>query len=225
MTATIGDNQPPALEAFSMAIDDWMDEAKNHLDGKEIENQAQADDLGTILKTMKELARDAEKARKAEKQPHLDAGKAVDASWKPYLDKAKLVIAEATKPLTAWRTKVQAEKDAEAQQLREEAEAAERKAQEARKEAASLEEAEQAEAMLQQADKAKKTANKIDRAPTGLRTTWEVEVTDYGALLAHYKSNMPDRVKDWLAQQAQRDVNGGVRMIPGVIVHERKRAA
>lgn len=198
----IGGNNPPALEAFSMAIDDWMDEAKNHLDGKEIENQAQADDLGTILKTMKELARDAEKARKEEKQPHLEAGKAVDAAWKPYLDKAKLVIAEATKPLTAWRTKVQAEKDAEARRLREEA-----------------------EAMLQQADKAKKTANKIDRAPTGLRTTWEAEVTDYGALLAHYKSNMPDRVKDWLSEQAQRDVNGGVRMIPGVIVHERRKAA
>lgn len=177
-TAPIGHNEPPACEAFAMAINDYYAEAKNHLDGKPIENQKQADDLTAILDIMKELLRDAEKSRKSEKQPFLDAGKEVDTRWKAVQEPAKLTITEATKPLTVWRVAVQAEKDAEAKRLREEADKAERDAHSQREQAAGLSEVHEAETLLEQAKIAKLMANKIDRGATGLRTTYKAEITD-----------------------------------------------
>lgn len=225
MTATIGDNNPPASEAFAMAIDDLNAEAKNFLDGEPIENEGQADALTDILDGMKQLSRDAEKSRKAEKEPHLKAGKEVDTRWKEPIDKAKLVISVATGPLTVWRQKVQAEKDAEQKRLREIAEKAEREAQAERANAVSLEDAEQAEEKLKQSKIATATANKIDRTATGLRTYWEAEITDYGALLAFIKKTNSSWLKDRLDEYAQQRVHREHSNMPGVIAHEKKRAA
>lgn len=218
-------NNPPASEAFAMAINDLFAEAKNFLDGSEIESQGQADSLTVILDGMKELLRDAEKTRKAEKQPHLDAGKAVDTKWKEVQEPAKLTIAEATKPLTVWRTKVQAEADAKAKKLREEAEAKELAAVKARASATSLEDAEAAEKLLKQADIAKKTANKIDRGATGLRTSWDAQVLDYGALLKWVKQNRPDDLMEFLNTFAHRNIAlAKAGNLPGVGAKEVKKA-
>ena len=224
-TPAVGHNNPPACEAFSMAITDLFDEAKNHLDGKPIENEAQADALTDILDGMKQLLRDAEKARKAEKEPHLQAGKAVDARWKEPKSKAELAIVEAAKPLTTWRLAVQAKKEAEEKRLREEVAAKVAKAQQARSEATNLDDAEKAEAMLKQADIAKKTANKVSRAPIGLRTYWEAEITDRRALLQHVMKSDPQWLEDRLTEYAEGQVRATHLDMPGVIAHERKRAA
>lgn len=219
-------NNPPASEAFAMAINDLFAEAKNFLDGNPIENEAQADALGDILSGMKALLRDSEKSRKEEKQPHLDAGKAVDTKWKEVQEPAKLTIAEATKPLTVWRVKVQAEKDAEAERLREEAKAKELEALEARTAATSLEDAEKAEELIKRADIAKKTANKIDRGATGLRTSWDAQVLDYGALLKWIKQNRADDLCEFLNTFAHRNIEiAKAGNLPGVEAREVKKAA
>lgn len=226
MTAISGHNRAPACESFAMAINDLFAEAKNFLDGQPIEKQQQADALGKILTMMKDLVRDAEKTRKAEKQPHIDAGKAVDDRWKAVKAPAELTIAEATKPLTVWRTEQQAKADAEAKRLREEAATKLAEAQAARESAASLEEAEQAEAVLERANIAQKTANKIDRAPTGLRTTYAAHVTDYGLLLKWVKQTHGEELKQFLDGYAQRNIEiAKAGNMPGVEVETVRKAA
>lgn len=226
MTAAIGHNSPPASEAFAMAINDLFAEAKNFLDGQPIENQQQADALGDILTGMKELVRDAEKTRKAEKQPHIDAGKAVDDRWKAVKAPAELTIAEATKPLTVWRTEQQRIADEKAKRLREEAAADLARAQAARESATSLEDAEHAEAILKGATIAQRTANKIDRAPTGLRTTWDAQVLDYGALLKWMKAKRQDDLMEFLNTFAQRNVEiAKAGNMPGVVAQQIRKAA
>lgn len=215
--ATIGHNEPPACEAFGMAINDLFAEAKNFLDGQPIENQQQADALGDILTGMKELLRDAEKTRKAEKQPHLDAGKEVDERWKAVRSPAELTIAEATEPLTVWRVEQQRIADEKAKELREEAAKKEQQAQAARESATSLEEAEEAESLLKSASIAQKTANKIDRSATGLRTTWDIQVLDYGALLALMEKNRADDLCEFLNTYAHRNIElAKAGNLPGV---------
>ena len=223
--ATIGDNNPPASEAFAMAINDLKAEASNFLDGEPIADKKQADAYSLILDSMKEYLRDAEKTRKAEKEPFLDAGREVDGRWKSVTDPAKMTIDMIAKPLTVWRQAEQAKRDAEAKALRERAEREAQKALQARNSAQTIEQAEQAEAMLESAEIAKKTANKIDRSATGLRTYWEVELTDALALGKWAWTNRNPEYLEFLEALAKREMTlAKAGQLPGVAAHERKKA-
>lgn len=217
MTAEIGHNMPPASEAFSMAINDLFTEAKNFLDGQPIADEGQADAYTAIMDGMKELLRDAEKTRKAEKEPFLVAGREVDERWKAATAPAQLTVKEIAKPLTVWREAQQAIKDAETAKLREEGAQKEKKAQAARESAISLEDAEKAEEQLKRADIAKKTANKIDRSASGMRTSWVAEVTDPLALGKWAWLNRRDEYTTFLEGLAKREINlAKAGQLPGV---------
>ena len=68
-------------------------------------------------------------------------------------------------------------------------------------------------------------ANKIDRSATGLRTYWEAEITDRKAALLHYIARAPERFTALIQQMADEDARGVRAPVPGVVFHERKRAA
>lgn len=226
-------NQPPPFEHWSLIIEDLTLEAQNFLDGEPIANQGQADAVALLLEGIRKASKSADAERAAEKKPHDDASKAVQAKWRPLIDKCDLAASVAKKALTPWLEHLEAEQRAIAEKARQEALEAQRKAEEARKWDMDLSAQEEAAEAQKQADIATAIARKADKAKPqaqagraiGLRTSYRAEVTDYGALLAHYKRTRPDDLKAWLSDQAQKDVRAGMRVIPGVLVHEERSAA
>lgn len=227
----IGHNNPPeAIDPFAamaVHINDLYELAEGTLTGGDITTPEQAEQIEALKTTIKKAVADAEKARKAEKEPHLEAGRAVDTKWKALTDKGTLAAKTAATALTPWLLKVQAERDAEQKRLREEAEA---KAEEARKAFTTtaptdLEARADAERIAKEAAQATAAANRIDRSATGLRTYWNATVTDYGALLAYLKKSDPASLRAMLDDYATKQKNAGARILPGVLIEEEKRAA
>lgn len=223
-------NGGPPLDPFAaheVHIGDLMELAEGALHGNAIETQEQADAIDELLDSIKDAAKALEATRKAEKA-HWDAGAAaVQAKAKPLSNKLDIAKDTAIKALTPFRLKVQAEKEAEQQRLREEAD---RLAEEARAKfvhsaptdlAARIE----AEELAKVAKAATIAANKIDRSATGLRTYWTALVTDYGDLLAYMKQSDPHGLRSMLDDYAERQKNAGVRILPGVEITEHRRAA
>lgn len=218
-------NHPPAYEAFSLHIEELFALVSATTAGATVENDDQDAALDDLLDQMRKAKKDADAERAAEKKPHDDAGKAVQAKWKPLLDRCDMGMAEIKNLLTPYRNAKQKAKDEAARIAREEAAAKEQAAREALQSSEDLEERFAAEEQFKQAQKLKAVANKIDRSATGLRTSYRAEITDYAALLRHYKERRPDDLKAWLVEQANRDVRAGERGIPGVTVVEERNAA
>jgi hypothetical protein len=225
-------NNPPPEMAFAMAIDDLYSEAGNFIDGTPIDSQGEADAIGIILSSLKQIVKDADKARKAEKKPHDDAAKAVQAKWTPITDKAERAITAIQKPLTAYLMAQEAVRQADAQRLADAAALAEQQAQQAMQNVSSLADAEQAEQLVKDAKKLTASAKRADSAKShvasvgraiGLRTYWKATVTDYSALLAYMKQARPDDLKAMLADYATAQVRCGAKHLPGVLIEEEKR--
>lgn len=227
MTAGIGHNQPPSpFAAHETHILDLMELAEGALHGNAIETPEQAAAVDEILSDIKKAAAALEATRKAEKEP-FDVGKAkVQAIAKPLASKLDIAKETAIKALTPWRNKVQAEKDAEQQRLREEAD---RLADEARAKfthsaptdlAARIE----AEELAKVAKKASAAANKIDRSATGLRTRYEAEIIDPIAFgkwaWAHRRPEYMKFLQTLAASEARANVT-----IDGLTIHKFKHAA
>lgn len=223
----IGGNNPPADAAMTIHVDDLFTLLSDTLAGGEVSNDEQEAAIDAILNDFRDAAKDAEKARKDEKEPHLEAGRQVDAKWKPITDKANRGATACKDALTPYRTAKQRAKDEAARKAREEAEAREKAAQEALRGSEDLEAKFAAEQELEAAKKLAAVANKIDRAPTGLRTFWEAEITDRKAALLHYLARVPERFEALIQQLADEDSRNEAtrRDIPGIIFHERKKAA
>lgn len=236
-TDMTGHNAPPPYEAFSLHIEELIENAKQFLDGEPIANQGQADEVGKLLDMIRTAKKDADKERAAEKKPHDDAGKAIQAKWKPLLDRCDIATDTAKKALVPWLEKLEAEQRAAAAKAREEAEAARLAALEAERAAKAsvdLEAAERAEQARKDADIAQAQANRADKAKAhaaggsraiGLRSYWIAELVDPVAALKHYKQAQPELLKAWLLEQAQKDANAGKRTIPGFAINEDRRAA
>ena len=231
MTATIGHNNPPEpldpFAAMAAHIGDLYELAEGALTGSAIDTPEKAAQIETLKSDIKKAVADAEKARKAEKEPHLEAGRAVDTKWKAITDKGTLAAKTAATALTPWLQKVQAEKDAEQERLRKEAEAKANAARNAFTTTAptDLEARANAEQLAKEAAKATAAANRIDRSATGLRTYYNATVTDYGALLAYMKQSDPQGLRDMLDEYAQKQKNAGARVLPGVLIEMERRAA
>lgn len=231
----IGGNSPPAFEAFSMALDDVYVEAQNWLDGAKVESQAQADAIGTIMATARQIKKDADAARADEKRPHDEAGKAVQEKWRPLLTRADNIVSAAQKPLTAFMEAEQARQRVAAEEARKEALRLQQEAQEARQASAgNLAATEQAEALQKDADRAIKAAGRAEKAKPnvagmdraiGLRPHWEAEVVDRRAALNHFIKRSPERFEALVQQLADEEARGARAPVPGVTFHERKRAA
>jgi hypothetical protein len=237
MTAVpaIGHNNPPAFDAYSMALDDAFATAKDFLDGSPIETQGQADAVGRIVGEVKRIKKDADLARKEEKRPHDEAAAAVQAKWSPLIDRADTIVKAAQAPLTAYLNKL-ADEQREAERIARE-EAA-RKAQEAiaaqRASAGSVDAVDAAKALQKEADAAHKAAKRagrekahvagMDRA-IGLRTYWRHEITDRRELLKWIMNNDVPALEAFTDEYARTAVAGGVRWLPGVTITEEKRVA
>jgi chemotaxis protein histidine kinase CheA len=223
--ATIGDNRPPPEAAFGLHIDDLFSLLSDTLAGGEVSTDEQEAAIDAVLDDFRQAAKDADKARTAEKKPHDDAAKAVQAKWKPIVDKAERGAVACKEALTPYRTAKQQAKDEAARKAREEAEAREADARKALKQSDDLEAKFAAEQELEAASKLKAVANKIDRSATGLRTYWEAEITDRKAALLHYLGRVPERFEALIQQMADEDARSTRAPVPGIIFHERKRAA
>jgi hypothetical protein len=231
--ATLGHNQPPVtpFDECQAKIGDLYGEAKNWLDGDEIENQQQADALSKLLDEIRKAAKEADEHRKVEKKPHDDAAKAVQAKWKPLIDDCDRAADAAKKALTPFLQKQEAEKRRKAEEARREAEEKERAAREAiqasrgdleAREAAErqLEEAKAAEASARKAEKDRGTAKGGARA-VSLRTSYRAEVIDHTAFARWVWLNDPEAINGFLDEYAARMVRQGKRAgMPGVTVHE-----
>jgi hypothetical protein len=228
----IGHNNPPAIDAFGMALDDAYATAKDFLDGSPIETQGQADAIGRIVSEVKKIRKDADAARAEEKRPHDEAAKAVQAKWKPLLDRADTIVTAAQRPLTTYLAKLAAQQ-AEAERLaRVEAERAAQAAIEAQRQADGVEAIEQAKRLQDEADKAAKAANKagkakahvagVDRA-VGLRSHRVATVTDHRAALLWIAKNDAAAVNAFVEDYARR--NAPTRPMDGVEVTTERRVA
>jgi hypothetical protein len=229
---TIGHNNPPAFDAYSMALDDAYSTAKDFLDGKPIETQGEADAVGRIVAEVKRIKKDADAARADEKAPHLQASRAVDAKWKPLEERADTILRAANAPLTAYLTKLAAEQ-AEAERIaREEAAAKAQEAIAAQREASgSIDAVERAKALQDEADKAAKAAAKLGKAKAhvagmdraiGLRTYQVATVTDRKALLQHIMRHDPEPLREWLAEYARKALP---MQLPGVEISTERKVA
>lgn len=231
-TALLSNRTAEPSVLFAEEIDDLLLEARNYLDGEPIANEQQAEAVSSLLNRLRRVSNDADDARKAEKKPHDDAGKAVQAKWKPILDKADLAATTAKQALAVWLRKVEEKQREEAEAARKEAERLARIAAEAHAEASgNLEAAEDAERLLKAAEGAQKFAAHAEKArplatggerAIGLVDKFTPILTDACAALKHYRERQPEALKEWLLEQAQKDVRAGARSIPGfTIEHER----
>ena len=228
----IGHNNPPAFDAFSIALDDLRIEAGNYLDGAAIENQGQADSVGLILSRARQIKKDADAARADEKRPHDDAAKAVQAKWSPLLTRCNDILAAAQSPLTAFLQRQREEQAAEAEKARQEAAEKQQAALEAQRASdGDLEATERARELQREADAATKLAGKASRAKAqvsgegravSLRTHKIASITDRRALLEYVIRNDPDTLAEWLAAYAQKALPS---VLPGVEVKDELKAA
>lgn len=223
----IGGNAPPPDAAFSLHVDDLFSLLSDTLAGGEVSTDEQEAAIDTILDDFRKAGKDADAARKTEKEPHLEAGRQVDAKWKPIVDKATRGAAACKDALTPYRTAKQRAKDEAARRAREEAEARQKAAQEALRQSDDLEAKFAAEQEIEAAQKLVAVANKIDRSATGLRTHWEAEITDRKAALLHYIKTRPGAFEALIQELANTDARNEAtrRDIPGVTFHEIKKAA
>lgn len=224
-----GGNEPPVFDAFRAHVDDLRTEAGAWLDGKAVTSADEAAGLNTLLDLARKTAKDADAARADEKKPHLDAGKAVDAKWKPVVDAAARISECCKAALTPWNIAEKARLDAIAARQRAEAEAEDEARREALRAAAggSIEAREQADQLEASAKAAAKIAKRAEKEASGagrLRTTYRAEVTDFAAAARHYWQPYHDRFEALVLAIAQEEVNAGKRSIPGITVHEEKKA-
>lgn len=226
------DNQPPDLLLFQ-EIDDLYEEAKNFADGEQITSQEMADAITTLREGLHEAGKKADALRIEEKKPHDDAAKAVQDKYNPYVQpkRGRVDMAKSALDalLTPWRTRVAAEKAAEAARVAAEAEAARLAAQEAMQASAgNLAEREAAEELLADAKALEKTARRTEKAATtglGLRTVWSAELVDEEAAMDWLWARAKDEVLAVAQRNADELVRSGVRSVPGFRVVEEKRAA
>lgn len=235
--ASIGHNNPPeddAFAAFHAHIGDLFDEARHFLDGSGVQSEAEAEAVAKLLDMSRAAAKDADKARAAEKKPHDDAGKAVQAKWRPLLERAELVADTCKKVLAPWLQRKEQEQREAAEEARKEAEAKAQAAAEAMRatNVSDLDAREQAEALVQDAKRSEADAARAEKArpqaaggarATTLRSYYHPELTDPGAALRHYVKVNPDAVKGFLLRLAETDVTNGARAIPGFEIVEERR--
>lgn len=231
--AEIGHNGAPEespFEAFGAHIGDLFEEARNFLDGSGVNTEAEAEAVSKLLDMIRTAAKDADKARAAEKKPHDDAGKAVQAKWKPLLDRAELAVDTCKKVLTPWLQKLEADRRAEAERARQDAEAKAAEAAEAMRTTslADLDGREEAERLVKDAKRAEADATRAEKArpqaaggarATTLRVSYRPELVNASEALKHFVRVRPDDVKDALLELARIEVRNGARILPGFTIH------
>jgi hypothetical protein len=219
---------------FKEEVDDLLLEARNYLDGEPIANEQQAEAVSSLLNRLRRVAKDADIARAEEKKPFDEKAKAVQVKWKPIIEKAELASTTAKQALAPWLQKIDAANQRAADLAAQEAARLAQIAATAHREASgNLSATEDAERLLKaslaaakdaaRASKQKAHAKGGERA-IGLRSVWTPTLTDSCAALRFYREHQPEALKQWLVDQAEKDVRAGARSIPGFEVTEARVA-
>ena len=226
--AVKGGNNPPAHVTFMEHAESLVELAEGL---GEITTDAQANAVGELAGEAKKAAKDAEAARKKEKQPHLDAGKAVDANFKPVTERFNRVADVTRSLLTPW---LAAKREAEQAAARAAAEIARKADEEARRAQAEadptdIEQVEKAAAAQAEAKAAKQDAKNAQSKPATVkgvqyRTKRTAEMTDRKALLTHIAKTDPESMTAFGQEWLLRAVRGGATEIPGAEITEMKEA-
>lgn len=192
-----------------------------------------AGDARDLIGKIDGLAKNAEKDRKAIKEPYLEQGRKIDAAFKPVGERAESLMKPIKAMLSAFLQAEEARKRAEAEAARKEAEEKARAA-EALKEDAFVGEhvvqiAKEAEQKAAQAARLAEN-NRVQGAESdralGLRTYRKAKIVN-AAMLVGYFANHPEvlAVCEKLANAQIRAAGGGPVSIPGIDVIEEKRVA
>lgn len=233
--AVIGGNNPPPdpFDAIKLHMDDLYVETANWADGTEIENEAQAAEVERLLNDWKDAIKAAENVREKEIEPFTEKVTAIRERFYPLIGETKKVTGIAIRAKTAllavktkWANKLDAERKAEAERLRQEALAKAAEAQAALREApdniATVESAEDlirdAQSMLRSAKQAEKPATK------GMRTVWHTVMADKVLAVRTMWKRYPQEFLDLAQTLAEREVREGKRTIEGFVITEGKEA-
>lgn len=239
MTQAVAEQEPaPVLRNITpfdeivMEIDDLYAEAGNWADGSPVESQEQCDELDRLDKLLLDAGKRLDALRVEEKRPLDEQVQAIQDRYNPYIQPKKgrvdLARSSLNAPRAAWKAKLLAEKLEREERARREAEEERRKAEEMmRASAGNLAAREAAEEQLELAKEAEAFAKReAKRATTGngLRTSYEIEVSDLNAAIRHYWSIRRDDFSELVQSLATEDVRRGIREIPGVTITEIKKA-
>ena len=233
----LGHNNPPEpspFEAVRTHIDDLLTEARNWLDGQGVETQTEADAVSVLLDELRKGHKAADAARKEEAKPFDDGKAEVQARYNPILKAAETGADACKKALAPYLQKLEAQKRAEAEAKRREAEEAAAKAACAARhaDAANLEQRELAEALVAKAEEAARAAKAAEQAKAhakggeraaALRSYFKPVLTDGQAALAHYWRTNRAALEAFALDLAAKDVLAGKRQIPGFDVIEERR--
>lgn len=247
---TTKDNSPPEeivdpIVLHANHIDNLVLETGNWADGKDIQNEAEAAEVERLLGLLSEAIEEAEAERDEQIAPLTTQVTTIREAWYPLIGETKKITGSAIRAKkvllevkTKWGNQVTARAAAEAARLRqkaaEEAAAAREAAQAA---SGNLEATAQAEDLIRQAQTTLRSSNAVASTHIkGMRDNWvvvgllpEVEdgdrkISGSTALLRHYTSTNPDRVREALLEMARQDVRDGKRSLPGLIIENQRRA-
>jgi len=220
------------FDELTLEIDDLYTKAANWADGTPIESQEQCDALDDLDKALLDAGKRLDALRVEEKRPLDEQVQAIQDKFNPYIQpkKGRVDLARASlNPLrAAWKEAERTRKAAAAEKARQEAEELKRKAEEEmRASAGNLVAREAAEETLAFAKEAEGFAKREERRATtgtGLRTTYEVSVTDLSTAIRHYWTARKADFQTLVQSLAEEDVRRGVREIPGFTITEIKKA-
>jgi len=244
--AGLGHNNPPAeptpFDLSKAEIEDLFAEAGNWLDGSGVQSAEDAEGVSRLLDMIRKASATADERRKTEAKPFDDGKAEVQARYgtligdtKAMKGKAVLAAECCKKALTPWLAKVEAEKRAVAEAARREADAKAAAAQEALRASAhddlmareaaeaQIRDARRAEAVATRAENDKAQAKGGTRATT-LRSYFRPEITDATAFARWLWAEHKHELVGHLMTIAERHVANGSRTMPGVTVHEDRRA-
>lgn len=250
----LGSNNPPeetttapgraSWDAMRIHMDELLEQVEG-ITGVEITSQPMADQAAQLLSDIRQIVRDADKARKDEREPFDERVNEIQARYNAYIapikNKVPGLLSKAERALenqiAPWLRKIEQEKREREEAARREAEAKEAAAREAHQEAlksADIDEFANAEIKMAEAESAQKELKRVEREAANLkvdggravhlRTKWIAKrIPGEGTLtINHYIKTQPQAVISFLQSLADDDVRRGVREIPGFeIIEER----
>lgn len=243
-TPEMGHNNPPpynveTFQKFSDSLGRFNEAAKVWLELPEVDTQERAEKLNDFLAGAKKLKGQIDKARKADKRPHMDAGSAVDAAYNGLAATLTKVDVAVRPKLDAFmeveRKKALAVKAEEERIAREAREEAERKAKAAAEAQNDIRAQQEAEDAAQAAEKAQKAAEKEVKTQVGsatgggrtasFRTTRRAEIVEITQVFLHYRDR--PEVHELLQRLANADIRAvdvDHTKIPGIKITETRKS-
>jgi hypothetical protein len=244
---TMSNNAPDddSYEGIEAQIETMAREAERLMRAGPAKSQLIANEASDVADKLGKLYTKADKAREAEKRPHLEESRKVDDKWRPLTSAASIykqlkdkVIEPFLKAQKAAKEKAEREAREKAAEAARVAAAAEAEAERLAREAASDEDADAANEAIARAEAAKEKVAQaetevkaIAETPvkagtrgraTSLRTVTTVTIIDYDAALAFFKER--DQVRELVQTLANVAVKAGFT-VPGTKVTKDQDAA